>query len=119
MQHVRPTRNAPRIPTNALAAALGLALLVLVGCTMVGDNLTGVGLTKTRPADCFHACKYDEWILQKAEHKLYLANLEACNGDQACIAAEHDRHRAERTRLRAARFACQASCHSQGTGSAG
>jgi hypothetical protein len=86
---------------------------------MVGDNLTGVGLSKTRPSDCFHACKYDEWILQKEELKLHLRLMEACNGDHACLAAEHDRHRAERTRLRAARFACQAGCHSQGAGGAG
>ena len=119
MQHARPNRLRRAVVYASLATLLGVVALTLSQCTMVGDNLTGVGLSKTAPTDCFGLCKYDEWILQKAEHKYYLANLKACGTDQACIDAETARHEAEVLRLRAARFACRAGCHRSGDGSAG
>ncbi len=136
MQQVRPRPNVPRIPTGVLAGLLGLALLIVVGCTQVGDNLTGVQLNRGRPTTCIKQCNdlykmlYDDEQKAHAEAKeqcdavncaaLPKADQQACiDARQACQQAEAARHEAEMDRLSQAKKDCQDNCHRQGTGSAG
>ena len=124
VQHARPTPIAPRIPTGPLAATVGLALLLLAGCTLVGDSLTGVGLNKGQPTTCIKQCNDLYKLLYADEHKLHLTNVEQCLGlsqpdKDACLGAEATRHSAEMSRLGRAKTDCQNSCHRQGAGSTG
>ena len=107
-----------------LAALLGVASLTLSQCTMVGDNLTGVGLNSGRPTTCIKMCNDLYKMLYDQEQKLYDTNKSACLGlpqpnKDACLAAELARHQAKMSQLGADKINCQNNCHSQGSGSAG
>jgi len=124
MQHARHTRTAPRIPTGALAGAIGIALMLVVGCTQVGDNLTGVELNRGRPTTCIKQCNDLYKMLFNDEQKLHETNVQNCQAlpqpdKGACLAAEAARHEAEMDRLSQAKKDCQDGCHRQGSGSAG
>ena len=56
MQHARPNRLRRAVAFVVLAALLGLVSLTLSQCTMVGDNLTGVGLSGVGPTSCVKQC---------------------------------------------------------------
>jgi hypothetical protein len=119
MQHARPNRLRRAVVYASLATLLGVVALTLSQCTLVGDKLTGVGLSMERPTDCFHLCKYNEHIQVKALQKQLRADILACGSDQACIDALVAAYEAELIRLRAVRTACRAACHRSGDGSAG
>src|SRR5262249_22983629 len=75
MQQARNARNRA-LGSAVMAAALGI--VVLSGCTMVGDGLTGV---KVRPADatnCVKDCNDIYRTLYDQEQKLHLTNIDAC-----------------------------------------
>jgi hypothetical protein len=124
VQHARLTPIAPWIPTGLIVATVGLALLLLAGCTLVADRLTGVGLTKGNPTTCIKECNNLYRLLFDEEHKRHLQNVENCLGlpqpdKDACLLAEEARHSAEMSRLGQAKRDCHDGCHHQGGGNAG
>ena len=124
MHHARPPRNAPRNPVGALAGTAGLGLLLLAGCTLVSDQLTGVRLNDGGPTSCVKQCNDQFKILYDDEQKLHDATLEDCQAlpqpeKGACLDAEDARHTAEMDRLGRAKVDCQVGCHNQGSGTAG
>ncbi len=124
MQHARPSRLRRAVIYAALATLLGAVSLTLSQCTMVGDNLTGVGLNRGRPTTCIKQCNDLYKSLYDGEQKLHDTNVEACQAlpqpdKGACLTAEAARHVAEKDRLSQAKIDCQSNCHTQGTGSAG
>lgn len=136
MQHARPNRLRRAVVYAALAALLGIVSLTLSQCTLVGDNLTGVDLSKGRPTTCIKQCNdyyallYDQEQKAHDQYKLLCdaidcaklppADQQACiDQRQACQNAESIRHAAEQDRLNQAKIDCRNNCHHQGTGSAG
>ena len=147
MQHARPTRLRRAVVYAALATLLGIVSLTLSQCTLVGDNLTGVDLSRGRPTTCIKQCNdfyklvYDQEQKAHDQYKLLCdaVNCAALPNDctacaptsrtccqaycidyrQACQAAEAARHAAEMDRITQAKTDCQNNCHRQGTGSAG
>ena len=124
MQLARNTRNAPRTLGNAFIIVAGSALVVIVGCTMVGDRLTGARLNRSVPTTCVRACNDLYRTLVDRERKLHAANVEFCRRRPqpdrgACLDAEGGRHSAEMARLEQARVDCLDGCHYHGAGTAG
>lgn len=125
MQHANPNRLRRAVVFAALAALLGVVSLTLSQCTMVGDNLTGVGLTASGPTTCVKHCNdlYD--LLYKLEQKRHAAEKAVCMSiadnqlKNDCLQAESTRHSARMTELSNGKNACQDACHRQGVGSAG
>jgi hypothetical protein len=103
----------------ALASLLGVVSLTLSQCTLVGDSLTGVGLSKGNATNCIAQCTNLYVNLEAQERKLHQMNLELCGGDPACIDAENARHLAADAALKQGKQDCKASCHVQGGGTAG
>jgi hypothetical protein len=105
-----------------MAAALGI--VVLSGCTMVGDGLTGV---RARPSDatgCVKDCNDQYKTLYDQEQTLHLTNVDACQAlsqpdKDDCLSAEAARHGAAMDALGDAKAACQNDCHRQGSGIGG
>jgi len=106
MQHARPNRLRRAVACAALAALLGVITLVLSQCTMVGDNLTGVGIDKSQRATCIGNCKdVRDICAAQAAHD--------CGGtDNPCYDAAFVLCQQEFN-------ACKNNCHKQGGGSAG
>ncbi|HEY3216410.1 MAG TPA: hypothetical protein VGK93_07950 [Candidatus Eisenbacteria bacterium] len=125
MQHARPNRLRRAVAFAALAVLLGLVSLTVSQCTMVGDSLTGVGVTRSAPTTCLKQCNDYYALLFKLEQKRHDAENDLCQQlptneeRQACTAAESARHQAAKDLLTAEKKACQDGCHHQGTGSAG
>ncbi len=107
-----------------VAAALVAMLIVLVGCTMVGDSLTGLSLSRANPSVCLKACVESQDNLVKAEASRHQAAIRACQAlpepeQDECAAAEAVRHAAAMAQISAGRQECMNACHRQGSGSAG
>jgi len=121
MQQARHARNSA-LGSAVMAAALGI--VVLSGCTMVGDGLTGV---KARPADattCVKDCNDLYKTLYDQEQKLHLTNIDACQAltepdKDTCLASEDARHQAAMDELSTGKVECQNDCHRQGSGIGG
>ena len=136
MQHARPNRLRRAVIYAALATLLGAVSLTLSQCTMVGDNLTGVELSRGRPTTCIKLCNdfyagvYEQEQKHHDQSKL-LCDVTKCadlpaeeqaaciDARQACQDAEATRHAAVTAANAAAKIACQDNCHHQGTGSGG
>ena len=120
---MHPARFTLRLTYCAWGAAAA-ALIGLVGCTLVGDSLTGVSVTDSDPTTCVKECN-DFYRLQfTAEQKRHLEEVEKCQelsqpDKDACLAAEGERHSAAMDALGTAKIGCQNDCHRQGQGSAG
>jgi len=111
------------IIAGALAVTV-IGLAALVGCTMVGDNLTGVELDRNAPTTCVKQCNDSYKLLYQEEQKRHLAAVEACQAlpqpDKAtCLDAETLLHQANKAALSQGKTDCQNNCHRQGTGTAG
>jgi hypothetical protein len=125
MMNARPNRIRRAVVYASLATLLGVVSLTLSQCTMVGDNLTGVGLNRATPTRCTKVCSDAYQILHEQEQKLHKTNQELCQALEPeslkgpCLVAEDARHTAKMADLIAGQDACDAACHSQGTGSAG
>lgn len=105
MQHARPNRLRRAVAYAALAALLGVVTLVLSQCTMVGDNVTGVGIERSQRATCLQDCKdARDMCREQVFHD--------CAGDQTCIDAGLQA-------CQDAFNACKDACHKQGAGTAG
>ena len=113
--------NHKRVATLAVIA-IGVA--ALAGCTMVGDNVTGVDLNRGGPTTCVKQCNDAYQLLYKQEQKRHQEAHEVCQAlpvaqQQACQAAESATHEANKDGLTEGKIDCQNNCHRQGTGSAG
>lgn len=109
---------------GSAAAILAIAFVALSGCTMVGDSLTGVNLSRGNPGGCIQECAASFKLRFKEEQKAHLENVEQCmalsSTDKAeCLTTESERHSAAMQVLANAKNACIAGCHNQGRGSAG
>jgi len=105
--HARATRFRRAALYVAIAALLGLVTLVLSQCTMVGDNVTGVGLDRAARAICKQACQ--------DEHQACLLKAE-----QRCGGTGNECYAAAEAVCDAALVECSKNCnHKQGSGVAG
>lgn len=125
MHHARPNRLRRVVAFAALTALLGVVAVVLSQCTMVGDNLTGVGVQGAGPTTCIKACNNQFALLYNAEQVAYQNAKEPCYAlpqpdKDNCLAAALATHSANQTALGIAKIECQNNCaHHQGAGSAG
>ena len=124
MQHARPNRLRRAVAFAALAALLGLVALTLSQCTLVGDSLTGVNLDGVGATSCVKQCNDFYAFAYKSEQKKYQTNKESCQLlDQPfkdeCLASALAAHQAAMAALGDAKVNCQNTCHRQGAGSAG
>jgi hypothetical protein len=105
--HARANRFRRAALYAAIAALLGVVTLVLSQCTMVGDNITGVGLDRAARAVCKQACQdVHQACLENAAHDCDGTNNECyAAAEAACDAALQE---------------CSKNCnHKQGSGVAG
>ena len=109
--------------TWVFGAVVILGVAALAGCTLVGDNITGVN-AGVGPTSCVKQCNDYYKVQYKNEQKVHDTNVEGCQlldqparGD--CLVAEDARHQAAKTALGDAKIDCQNNCHRQGSGSAG
>jgi hypothetical protein len=114
--------HAPKVAW-VLGAIVLLGIVALAGCTLIGDNITGVK-AGSGPTTCIKQCNDLYKTLYAEEQKLHDTNNDICQaGPQAdrgaCLVAETARHEAAKAALGAAKIECQNNCHRQGTGSAG
>ena len=124
MQHARPNRLRRAVAYAALAALLGLVALTLSQCTLVGDSLTGVNVDGVGPTSCVKQCNDFYAIAYKAEQRIHDTNNSNCNNlpspfKQTCLDDETARHEAAKAALASGKIECQNNCHRQGAGSAG
>jgi hypothetical protein len=113
---------APKVAW-VLGAVVALGLFAIAGCTLIGDNITGVQ-AGSGPTTCVKQCNDLYKTLYSEEQKLHDTNNNICQAmDQpdkaACLDAETARHEAAKASLSAGKIECQNGCHRQGTGSAG
>jgi len=109
---------------RVIAFALAAALIAVAGCTMVGDNLTGVQLERGQPTTCVKQCNDGFKLLYQEEQKRHDAANDVCQAlaqpDKApCLDAETATHEANKAALTQGKIDCQNNCHRQGSGSAG
>ena len=109
---------------RVIAFALAAGLVVGVGCTMVGDNLTGVQLDRGQPTTCVKQCNDSYKLLYQEEQKRHQAAVASCQAlpqpaKAACLDAETATHEANKATLSQGKTDCQNNCHRQGSGSAG
>ena len=112
-------RQQGQIAQGVLAIIAGSALLTLVGCTMPGERLTGVELSRSRPITCMQQCSSLYRSLIDQEQKRHVANIEVCrslpqSAMGACLEEEGLRHAAEMERLSSSLTDCQGSCQHRG-----
>jgi len=125
MQHASRKSGRLAVSFIVLAALLGAMTMVLAQCTMVGDNVTGVGLDRVGPTTCIKLCNDSFAELYKQEQKRHIAAQEQCQllpgGDDraTCLAAEDATHQANKNQLTADKIDCQNNCYHEGAGSAG
>ena len=113
---------APKVAW-VLGAVVLLGLFALAGCTLIGDNVTGVK-AGAGPTTCVKQCNDLYKVLYNEEQKTHQTNQEACQAlaqpDKAtCLDNETARHEAAKASLAAGKTECQNNCHRQGSGSAG
>src|SRR5262249_2764454 len=118
MKHARLTKSL-----WVLGAVAILALIAFAGCTLVGDNMTGVS-AGSGPTSCVKQCNDFYNIQYGNEQKLHATNVNICQAQSQpakgnCLVAEDARHTAAMNELGGAKIECQNNCHRQGTGSAG
>ncbi len=104
-------RNAVLVVTLSI-----LGGLLLTQCRSVTDNVFGRDNSAAKAQNCMNDCAKAGVEATQAENVLHQANVQACNGDLACLAAEEARHDAAKNAIDDARKRCQAACHNQGGG---
>ena len=119
--HLAPSTR--RFLSACLAVPVA-ALITVAGCTMVGDRLTGLSLTRVNPSACIRTCVQTQVQGVHAEAALHQAQVAACQalpdlerGD--CMDAEEARHVAAMAGITGSRQECLSGCHRQGSGSVG
>src|SRR5262245_45276120 len=107
--------------TLAIAAP---TLLVVVGCTMIGDRLTGIRAEKAGLQSCVKDCNDAYKVLYEEEQARHIAAVEACKSvteeaREQCLNAEAALHESNKGTLSQGKLDCQNNCHRQGRGSGG
>ena len=96
-------------------------LFVIVGCTMIGDQITGVRVPKTDATSCVKECNDSYKLLYAEEQKRHLEAMELCQAlsppDNTCLNAESVLHESNKESLSQGKTDCQNNCHRQGSGS--
>jgi hypothetical protein len=116
--------------SQALRVSLAVGILTaslsfLPGCTLIRDNVTGVGAKFGTTTECVRTCDRAFLEALAAETRRSLQNLESCrrlptsSQRDACVRAELARYKAAVEALYAQRTECVNNCHTQGSGSAG
>lgn len=77
--------HAPKV-SWVLGAVVVLGLAALAGCTLLGDNITGVS-AGSGPTTCIKQCNDLYKDLYNAEQKLHATNVENCPPVPAAITA--------------------------------
>jgi hypothetical protein len=120
---MQQARSAPNkaLWSAAIAGAFVIGLVALAGCTMMGDNLTGVKAHRSDTNSCIKDCNDRYKDLYSQEQALHLSNIDACQAlsqpdKDACLAAEDARHQAAMEALGTGKVECQNNCHRQGSG---
>jgi hypothetical protein len=98
------------------AALLVLTVIGLSQCTMVQDNITGVGMTSVGPGQCISQCAHDFGDSNKVEFDRYSKARAACKKDDVCLALENARHDQAKERIKTWFANCRKECHHQGGG---
>ena len=120
MQQARPNTLRRALIYASLVTLLGVVSLTLSQCTMVGDNLTGVGLSKGAKQTCLKSCNTNAQLQTDQENRQNETNIIMCAGDQACLNAEAARHAAALAAIDANKQNCHDACkHQAGAGGAG
>jgi len=114
--------HAPKVAW-VLGVVVLIGLVALAGCTLIGDNVTGVK-AGTGPTTCIKQCNDLYKTLYNEEQKVHDTNNDVCqalpNAERGdCLVQETVRHEAAKASLASAKIDCQNNCHRQGTGSAG
>jgi hypothetical protein len=104
-----------------LPVLIGVFVLTLTQCRMVGDKLTGLE-TSRAPNSCIKTCNDSSKVDFENEQKAHEQNVMACQAlpqpqRGECLEAEEQRHEAEKARLTQVKMDCQNGCHQQGGGS--
>ena len=107
--------------------AVCIALIGLVGaagCTMVGESLTGVSLSKQQIQNCISNCNNVAQEAKELEQKTHNENIGECQAlpadeQNACMDEESARHVDAIQDVQELKKNCQNNCHHQGRGSAG
>ena len=120
---MQPVANWRGAAVCAIAAAL-LGLVGTVGCTMIGESLSGVSLSNLAVGECISDCAKSAQDQIQSEQETHQANVDRClelseQDRGACLNAEGARHSAAVQEIADGRRQCQGSCHHQGSGSAG
>ena len=121
----RSPQERPKAPRIVLVTLCVIAVAALSQCKMTPDKVTGVEATlnqgnPNKPENhgqCISNCQHVANDALKAENDLHSQNLNACNGNPGCIAAENARHDAAVNQIQANRQLCMDGCHHQGGGS--
>lgn len=113
-----------RVSRLSLLGAIALIVVAVVGCTMVGDHLTGVSFDKAGPSSCIKSCSGSFNDQVQAEASAHQAAIRGCQElsseeREPCQQAEIARHKAAMAQIGSGRQECMNSCHRQGSGSAG
>jgi len=111
--------STPKHRVRNIILVLTLSILgglLLTQCRSVTDNVFGRNTSSTAAQNCMNDCAKAGVAATQAENDLHQANVQACNGDPTCLAAEDARHDAAKSAIDDARKRCQANCHSQGGG---
>jgi hypothetical protein len=115
---MHPARRALRRTAilGGFAALLVLTVIGLSQCTMVEDNITGVGLNSVGPGRCISQCAQAFQDSNKVEFDRYMDARAKCKKDEVCLALEKARHEQAKNRIKNWFANCRKECHHQGGG---
>jgi len=114
-----------RVSRLSMVGAIALVIVAaIVGCTLVGDSLTGVSLNKAGPSGCIRSCTGPFADQVHAEAEVHQNAINGCQQLSSaergpCMQAEAARHEAAMQQIASGRQECMHGCHRQGGGSAG
>jgi len=114
-----------RVSRLSMVGAIALVIVAaIVGCTLVGDRLTGISLDKAGPSGCIRSCSGSFADQVHAEAEVHQNAIKGCQQLSSaergpCIQAEAARHQAAMQQISSGRQECMNGCHRQGGGSAG
>ena len=120
---MQPVATWRRPAICAIAAAL-LGLLGAAGCTMIGESLSGVSLSRQEVGQCIADCATSAQDQTQSEQQTHQENVDRClelpeQDRGACLDAEGARHAAAVQEIAEDLRECQDGCHHQGSGIAG
>ncbi len=115
------THPARPLLAKLLLIVLSIAAIVTLSqCRNIADQVVGVSAGGwANAASCVSACATAYADSNRAESAIHVANVQACAGDETCLATEEARHEAAVARIAAGRTDCINGCHHQGAGRGG